>query len=137
MKNSNSFKLIISIFLALFPLITMAQVQGEKPVFPLMESFVFVVVVGSFFVIALIIYVFAKNMMSLFRTILNKSALNKTKAMLVIAGTMLPMISSAQDSNQTSTSFLTNWYTTPNLMFLLLLVVFLTLFAIVGWISFY
>lgn len=124
----------------MLPLAAFAQVTGEKPTFPLEPSFVVVVIAGSLIVIAGFIYILAKNMAAFLKMIMDKSKENKIKALLTIISiaTLLPTISSAQTSDVNATAqTTTSWYSTGNLMFLLLLAVYITLMIIVLWLSRY
>lgn len=124
----------------MLPLAVLAQVPGEKTTFPLEQSFVVVVVAGSLIVIAGFIYILAKNMSAFFKIIIDKSKENKLKTMLAIISiaTLLPLFSSAQTgATTTDAPAPTSWYSTGNLMFILLMAVYITLLIIVLWLSSY
>lgn len=136
--KSRFLKRLLIVFTALFPVAAFAQVTGEKPTFPLEESFVVVVVGGSLIVIAGIIYFFAKNMSNFFKIIMDKSKENKLKTVLALIAltSLLPMLASAQTADATTT-VTASWYSPGNLMFLLMIGVYVTLLIIVLWLSTY
>ncbi len=123
----------------MLPLAALAQVPGEKTSFPLEQSFVVVVVAGSLIVIAGFIYILAKNMAAFFKIIIDKSKENKFKTLLALLSitTLLPLFSSAQTATTTAAPVTTSWYSAGNLMFILLLAVYITLITIVLWLSSY
>ena len=124
----------------ILPQLSFAQVPGEKTTFPLEQSFVLIVVAGSLIVIAGLIYVLVKNMAAFFKIILDKSKDNKIKTLLIIISiaSLLPIVASAQDGNLSNAAKdNASWYSAGNLMFLLVLGVYVTLVIIVLWLSSY
>lgn len=135
--KKNLLQKIFSIVMLMIPLASFAQVPGEKPTFPLEQSFVVVVIAGSLGVIGLIIFVFMKHINAFIKILLEKAKNEKAKTilLLVTSGLLLPAMSSAQNSAAPAESIATSWYSTGNLMFLLLVAVYITLLLIVFWIS--